>query len=131
MEDIKKMNNHELGVIAKAFVECKDCDNCACADILCNGRGWEERKIFVREVAERLMKGDTKMKVIDNTSVGVEFKELKVGATFKRDGDYYIKTMEISTHDSVYNAVCFQDGEYEYFSQSCRVIPFKCELIVL
>jgi hypothetical protein len=97
-----------------------------------NTRKCQEHKRKVARALYLLVRKEIKkMKVIDNTSVGVEFKELKVGATFKRDGDYYIKTMEISTHDSVYNALCFQDGEYEYFSQSCRVIPFKCELIVL
>ena len=55
MGNIKNMSNHELGIIAKAFAECGDCANCPCQDVLCNGRGWNERKVFILEVARRLM----------------------------------------------------------------------------
>ena len=71
------------------------------------------------------------MKIIDNTRREFEFNELGVGATFRCDGNYYIKTMEIETNDSRYNAVCLDDGEYEFFAQDYDVIPFNCELIVL
>ena len=55
MEAIEDMSNHELGVIAKAFAECGDCANCPCDGILCGNKGWEDRKIFILEVAKRLM----------------------------------------------------------------------------
>ena len=71
------------------------------------------------------------MKIIDNSRCEFEFNELEVGATFKSDGNYYIKTMEVETFDSRYNAVCLDDGEYEFFAQDYEVIPFNCELIVL
>ena len=54
-EDIKNMSNHELGVIAKAFVACGKCSSCPCDGILCGNKGWEDRKVFILEVAERLM----------------------------------------------------------------------------
>ena len=56
MEDIKNMSDHELGVIAKAFAECKDCAGCPCDGILCGNNGWNGRQAFILEVAERLMK---------------------------------------------------------------------------
>ena len=57
MEDIKNMDNHELGVIAKAFAECGNliCSDSPCDGILCSVGGWEYRKAFILEVAERLM----------------------------------------------------------------------------
>lgn len=54
-EDIKNMSNYELGVIAKAFTECGDCANCPCDGILCGGKNWDDRAVFIREVAIRLM----------------------------------------------------------------------------
>ena len=71
------------------------------------------------------------MKIIDNARKEFEFNELVIGTTFKCDGNYYIKTMEIETPDSRYNAVCLDDGEYEFFTQDYDVLPFNCELIVL
>ena len=71
------------------------------------------------------------MKIIDNVLRKFAFAELGIGATFKCDGDYYIKTMEVRTNDSIYNAVCLNDGEYEFFMSDYEVSPFNCELIVL
>ena len=56
MYDIRTMSNYELGVIAKAFTECEDCANCPCDGILCGGKTWDDRVVFIREVAKRLMK---------------------------------------------------------------------------
>lgn len=56
MEDIKDMSDYELGVIAKAFVECRGCSTCPCDGILCGNKGWADQKGFVLEVAERWMK---------------------------------------------------------------------------
>lgn len=71
------------------------------------------------------------MEIIDNVLSGVEFKDIGIGATFKCANNYYIKTQKIETGDSVFNSVCLDDGEYEFFAAVDKVYPFNCELIVL
>lgn len=70
------------------------------------------------------------MKIIDKFKK-IEFAKLDVGATFKYESAYYIKTHRVKTNDSEYNAVDLYGGEHEYFSHEDEVIPFNCELIVL
>ena len=82
---------------------------------------------MVIPVAERKVR----MEIIDNVLSGTEFKELRVGATFKCDEYYYMKTMGIETEDSRYNSVCLNDGEFEFFAEVDKVIPFNCELTVV
>ncbi len=59
-KNISTMNNYELGVIAKAFVECgrrEKCADCPCEGVLCGIEHIAEaRDSFMREVAKRLMK---------------------------------------------------------------------------
>ena len=59
MEKIKNMSNYELGVIAKAFVECGTCErciDCPCENVLCGISNFESaREFFAKEVAKRLM----------------------------------------------------------------------------
>ena len=56
---IKKMSNHELGVIAKAFDECAShvkCADCPCDGVICGCDDFGyKRELFIREVAKRLM----------------------------------------------------------------------------
>ena len=56
LKDITTMTNHELGTIAKAFAECKDCANCPCDGVICCVIPLEtKRNAFMFEVAKRLM----------------------------------------------------------------------------
>ena len=71
------------------------------------------------------------MEIVDHVLTGAEFKELGVGATFKYGEEYYIKTHNVETNDSVYNAVALANGTHEFFAYDDSVIPFNCELIVL
>lgn len=71
------------------------------------------------------------MKIIDNALREVMFKELEVGATFKYDEYYYIKTENVWDKTYHYNAVNFKDGNHTLFTEMVPVIPFNCELIIL
>jgi hypothetical protein len=59
MENIKNMTNHELGVIAKAFMECgtyERCIDCPCDGVLCSRDDFgDARMAFQQEVFNRLM----------------------------------------------------------------------------
>lgn len=71
------------------------------------------------------------MEIIDNVLTGTEFKDIGIGAMFKCEDYYYMKTQLIETDDSAYNSLCLNDGEYEFFAAVDKVLPFNCELIVL
>ena len=49
------MSYHELGVIAKAFMDCYDCKNCPCNYVLCYVDDLEKaREDFINEFAKRV-----------------------------------------------------------------------------
>jgi hypothetical protein len=52
------MSNHELGKLAKAYAECKDCATCPCDMVVCGFRV-EGIKAFLLEISKRLMEGDS------------------------------------------------------------------------
>ena len=69
------------------------------------------------------------MKITDNSEV--HFKDIDIGAVFKCNDIYFMKTHKMETNDSEYNSVCLNDGEYEFFAQLDRVTLINCELVVL
>ena len=71
------------------------------------------------------------LKVIDNVFNGMKFKELGVGATFKLNNEYFIKTETVEVEGETYNIVGFADGLLDHVRDNEIVYPFNCELIVL
>ena len=50
------MSDYELGVIAKAFMDCGDCKSCPCDCVLCSVSDIKKtREDFVNEFARRVM----------------------------------------------------------------------------
>ena len=52
------MSNHELGKLAKAYIECESCATCPCDMIVC-GFGEIMVNNFLLEISKRLMEGDS------------------------------------------------------------------------
>ena len=72
------------------------------------------------------------MKIIDNVLRDFTFSELDAGVTFKHNGYYYLRTVDIkSEHGVTYNAVELYTGKLCAFINDAKVFPFNCELIVL
>jgi hypothetical protein len=72
------------------------------------------------------------MKIIDNVLRDFEFSELGVGATFKHQGNYYLRIEDLKSEWGVnYNAVELYTGKLCAFIEDAKVSPFNCELIVL
>ena len=71
------------------------------------------------------------IKVIDNALRGTTFGNLEIGATFKYENDYYMKTSWVMAPMDSYNTVDLSNGELCSFDDVDVVIPFNCELIVL
>lgn len=72
------------------------------------------------------------MKIIDNVLKKTNFDSLGIGATFKYNDDYYLKTVTITVGvGTAYNAVLLDSGKMFHFGPDTMVIPFNCELILL
>lgn len=58
IENFENWGDYELGVIAKAFMDCGNhsCEECSCNGVLCNVDDVvESREAFISEFANRIM----------------------------------------------------------------------------
>ena len=73
------------------------------------------------------------MKITDTFKrKAIAYEDINIGAVFKYEDRYYLKTSEtVSDLKVYYNCVCLNSGEHSYFKSDDMVEALKAELIVI